>query len=137
MKRMLLLLLCLSLLLAGCGGSDGAKTGVDVDLTAMSSTVVFGEVSSMVYEPENYIGKTVRMAGTFNVVESGEIRYFSCLIADATACCKQGLEFELREPRTYPEEYPRFGAEITVVGTFETYEEDGMTYCRVADAVFE
>ena len=137
MKHLFPVLLALLLLLSACGRSSDSD--VDVDLTTMSATVVFGEVSNMIFTPEEYEGKTVRMAGAFNVVDipTTGMRYYSCLIADATACCKQGLEFQLKNGGSFPEDYPRLGAEITVVGTFETYEEDGMTYCRVADAVFE
>ena len=35
----------------------------EVDLTGMSSTMVFAEVYNMMVEPESYEGKTVRMQG--------------------------------------------------------------------------
>lgn len=35
----------------------------EVDLTGMSSTMVFAEVYNMMMEPESYEGKTVRMQG--------------------------------------------------------------------------
>ena len=60
--------------------------------------------------------------------------YFACVIADATACCSQGLEFVLAGEHTYPNDYPELGSEITVTGTFELYEEDGYQYCRLVDA---
>ena len=63
--------------------------------------------------------------------------YFACIIADATACCSQGLEFFLAGEYTYPDDYPELGTEITVSGTFETYDEDGYMYCHLVDAVFE
>ena len=62
--------------------------------------------------------------------------FFACMIADATACCAQGLEFALAGEPVYPDEYPELGAEITVVGTFEWYEEDGCRYYRLGNAVF-
>ena len=34
----------------------------------------------------------------------------------------------------YPDAYPELGAEITVVGTFEWYEEDGCRYYRLGNA---
>ena len=52
------------------------------------------------------------------------------------ACCAQGLEFALAGKPVYPDEYPELGAEITVVGTFEWYEEDGCRYYRLGNAAF-
>ena len=40
------------------GMQDGTD-GVDVDLTVLSSTMVYSEAYNMMYYPENYIGKTV------------------------------------------------------------------------------
>ena len=38
---------------------------VDVDLTVLSSTMVYSEVYNMVLEAEGYVGKTVKMNGLF------------------------------------------------------------------------
>lgn len=98
---------------------------VDVDLTQLSSTMVYSEVYAMMYEPEQYMGKTIKMNGLFSAFEgrSGEI-YYACIVQDATACCAQGLEFELKGPYSFPDDYPAQGEEITVVGTFDTYQEE-------------
>ena len=37
----------------------------DVDLTAMSSTMVFSQVLNMLVSPDDYIGKKIRMKGRF------------------------------------------------------------------------
>jgi len=52
------------------------------------------------------------------------------------ACCAQGLEFAFAGKPVYPDDYPELGAEITVVGTFEWYEEDGCRYYRLGNASF-
>lgn len=54
-----------------------------------------------------------------------------------SGCCAQGLEFVLAGDYTYPEDYPELGTEITVTGTFQTYEEDGYLYCHLIDARME
>ncbi len=97
---------------------------VDVDLTQLSSTMVYSEVYAMVYEPEKYIGKTVKMHGLFATQEYDDERFYACIVQDATACCAQGLEFELAEELVYPDDYPEPGTEITVVGTFDSYKEE-------------
>ena len=63
--------------------------------------------------------------------------YPACIIQDATACCSQGLEFILEGNPAYPEGYPEVGTEVTVLGTFETYLEDGNMYCRLQNAKIE
>lgn len=112
---------------------------VDVDLTKLSSTMVYAEVYNILVSPEEYIGKQIRMAGVFSVYTDPSTgkNYFACIISDATACCAQGIEFELAGEHTYPDEYPSEGTEVTVVGEFETYDEGGLTYARLKDAVFE
>ena len=162
MKKLFCLLLAALLLctLAACGtkdnnGAGGAADtpsasqsqstgGIDVDLTALSSTMVYSEVYSMMSFPDDYIGKTVKMKGQFAVYQATDENgafipdkmFFACMIADATACCAQGLEFALAGKPVYPDEYPELGAEITVVGTFEWYEEDGCRYYRLGNASF-
>lgn len=96
--------------------------GIDVDLTSLSSTMVYSEVYSMMYDPDSYIGKTVKMNGLFTVYhdESTGNNYFACIIQDATACCSQGMEFVLTDDYAYPSDYPEVGSEITVTGVFDT-----------------
>lgn len=131
-------------------GSSGKKTvaassEVDVDLTKLSSTMVYPEVYNMMYEPENYIGKTVRRDGQFALYQATDENgqpvpdqiYYACVIANATACCQQGMEFILGGNAKYPDDYPILGTEITVVGEFQTYLEDGYLYCHLVDANLE
>ncbi len=111
--------------------------GIDIDLTKLSSTMVYSEVYNMMYTPNGYIGKTVKMKGQFSYYEDPDTKaqYFACIIADATACCSQGIEFILTGEHTYPNDYPELGSEITVTGTFEVYTENGFQYCRLVDAM--
>lgn len=55
-------------------GAEAEKTGapadgVDIDLTAMSGTMVYSEVLNMQKTPEAYEGKVVKMSGPFNVTD--------------------------------------------------------------------
>ena len=109
---------------------------LDVDLTTLSSTMVYSEVYNMMYEPDRYVGKRIKMNGQFAVYEdpnTGAV-YTACIIMDATACCSQGLEFVLAGEKTYPDDYPELGSEITVTGVFQLYDENGTTYCHLVDA---
>lgn len=117
---------------------ESAQTseGLDVDLTTLSSTMVYSEVYNMMYEPDRYVGKRIKMDGQFAVYEdpnTGAV-YTACIIMDATACCSQGLEFVLAGEKTYPDDYPELGSEIIVTGIFQLYDENGTTYCHLVDA---
>lgn len=115
-----------------------------VDLTALSSTMVYAEVFAMMSSPEEYVGKTVKMRGIFSrgqlyagdgSLDDGDM-VFACVIQDATACCAQGIPFDLAGDYSYPQDYPTLGDTITVVGTFEIYEQNGLQFCRLGNAKF-
>ena len=108
---------------------------VDIDLAAMSSTMVYSEIYAMMEHPQDYVGKTMRMHGIFACSE-GNLYYF-CVIQDATACCAQGIEFILAGNPAYPDGYPEPGTEVTVTGVFEDYREGENTYYRLRDAALE
>ena len=113
-----------------------SASNLDVDLTTLSSTMVYSEVYNMMYEPDRYVGKRIKMDGQFAVYEDSNTGavYTACIIMDATACCSQGLEFVLAGEKTYPDDYPELDSEITVTGTFQLYDENGATYCHLVDA---
>lgn len=115
--------------------NDNTTNDIDIDLTVMSSTMVYSEVYNIVTTPDDYIGKTIKMKGNFSTYydEATGNRYFACLIADATACCSQGIEFTLNDSYTYPDDYPEENAEITVIGTFGIYYEGDDYYCQLSN----
>ena len=116
--------------------------GVDVDLTVLSSTMVYSEVYNMLYnDPAHYLGKTVKARGEFSIyqlVTDGVLQpdpvSYACIISDAAACCAEGMEFVLEGDLTYPDDYPELGTEITVIGEFQSYEENGMTWYHLVNA---
>lgn len=148
MKRIISIAAALTLLtlaLASCGGAadkgtgDTAGTGggtsaapvrIDIDLTDKSAQIVYAYVYNMMTEPDDYLGKVLRVKGTYDVsyYEPTDNYYHWCVIADATACCAQGLEFICSAEDAYPEE----GSEITIEGTFGKYDELGYTYYYIA-----
>ncbi len=112
--------------------------GVDIDLTSLSSTFVYSQVYNMMFYPENFIGKTIRMEGMYSDYfdqDTGK-HYFGCIIQDATACCAQGVEFEPGDNYSYPDDYPEEGDDVVVEGVFDIYEEDGQNYCTLRNAEF-
>ncbi len=117
--------------------ATGAE-GTDVDLTILSSTMVYSQVYNMMITPEDYVGKKVKMEGMMASYydEAEDRRYFACIIQDATACCAQGIEFELAGDLKYPDDYPSDGETICVEGVFETYKEGELTYVTLRKARF-
>ena len=108
-------------------------------MTRLSGTVVYSQVYDMMVNPDAYIGKTVRLNGAFNYCrdENTAQEYFAAVVADATACCAQGIEFVWRGEHAYPQDYPPLGTEITVTGTFNTYYEGEYMYVQLANAEVE
>ena len=106
----LILILVMILFLSGCRAKEtadppseasvsenAASKDQPLDLTKLSSTMVYSEVYNMMCTPEDYNGRTVTMRGQFAISEdpdSGK-RYYACIIQDALACCTKGLEFVL------------------------------------------
>lgn len=116
----------------------GGPGGVDVDLTKLSSTMVYAVVNDMMMRPNEYLGKMVRMHGamsTYHDEKTGNT-YYACIIKDATACCAQGIEFATTDEYDVSD-YPPDGEELTVVGNYDLYEENGYQYCILHDAILE
>ena len=121
---------------------EAPAVSVDVDLTTLSSTMVYAEVFNMMMSPDDYIGKTIRMTGIFTVYQDPETKQVYCgvIVEDATACCAQGFDLVMPEERSYPQDYPAPESEITVVGTLQadrTLEEHGIIFLRLEDVTFE
>lgn len=148
MKKQLAAILCLALLasMSACAASAQAAPEeapapettvsvqtheqIDVDLTKLNSTILFSQTYAMLSEPTPYLGKVVRMRGSYVVYADGAK---ACLISDEGGCCQEGIHFALRDGIAYPE----LNTQIIVVGTFGTYEFNGVTYCRLYDAILE
>lgn len=119
--------------------ADKKDSSVDVDLTQMSSIMIYSEVYNMMIKPEDYIGKTIKISGPYyaSYGEDTGKYYHYVIISDATACCSSGLEFIWDDnSHKYPEEYPEDDTEIELVGRFNSYEELGQTYYYLATDSF-
>lgn len=127
-------------------GNNKTTSDVDLDLTALSSTMVYSEVYNMMVSPDDYNGMTIRINGVlaigYSYNEDGTTDKssprFACIIKDATACCSQGIEFVLSGSPVYPDDYPELNSDITVVGTFEVseveYNKNTFKVCKLVNA---
>jgi len=108
------------------------NTGFDIDLTKLSSTMVFSEVYNMMISPEEYEGKTIKAEGIFQVFQDSDNKnFYALVIADATACCQQGLELIWDGNPAYPDDFPKENSEIEISGVYKSYVEEGNTYYYV------
>ena len=112
-----------------------AATNFDYDLTQMSSTVVYSQITDMTMVPEEYVGKTIKMEGRFEVYgdPNAENPYLGCIVNDATACCSVGLRFVLTGDYTSAD-FPENGSDIVITGVFQTYEYQGYTFGEIQNA---
>lgn len=158
-QRLLALIMIMMAALSACGGEDNTATksepstqqasldgtpvevepSVDLDLTKLSGTVAYSQVYDMMMNPDGYMGRIIKMRGSFSYFQEPETKreYFAAIIADATACCAQGIEFVWKGVHSYPRDYPPPDTDITVTGTFSTYEENGFMYVQLVDAQVE
>lgn len=95
-----------------------APEKIDVDLTKLSATMVYSEVFNILQTPADYRGKVFKIRGTYMRLHDPQKNedHHACIIKDATACCMQGMEFELVDKN-----YPPNDSEITLLGRFDTY----------------
>ncbi len=117
------------------------EASYDVDLTTLSSTMVYAEVYNMMVNYHDYVGKIVKAEGIYAsfLDETTDMLYCAVIIQDATACCAQGLEFVLTDDYAFPDDYPSDGEIVTVVGQFSTYTSAGapdMEFVHLTDAEF-
>lgn len=108
-----------------------ADPNVDIDLTVLTPDMVYVQVYNMMYSAEDYLGKTIKVSGTYYpmyyVVMDNYYHYV--MIKDAQACCQNGLEFIWDNgTHVYPDEYPQADAEIQITGTFSSYIEEDFEY---------
>ena len=135
-----LMLLSLSIFASGCGNSNGGGSNgdnIDVNLSALGSTMLFAEIINIWNNPEDYMGQVIKIhGGYFNFFheESGQYIHF-VMVLDEGGCCEQGFPFRVSEDFDSPEELFEFEEEIEVIGVFSRSGEDewGSYYLEVKE----
>ena len=116
-------------------GTEVTERVDEVDLSAMSATMAFAEVTQMTRQPQLYDGATVTMRGglmMFVVDETTGVGNYSCYVEDATKCCQRGIGFTIDEPLE-DTSFLVEGTQVVVRGTFEIYDVDGRHFVRIAN----
>ena len=115
-----------------------ANDGVDVDLTVLSKTIAFAELINMQKNPEDYLGKIIKIRGSYYAAYSEKIGAYrnNIIVSDASYCCEQGMRFLWTGEHSYPEDYPYDNASIELIGEFVYEEEPDFTYyCLSVDDI--
>ena len=109
---------------------EGEKLAID--LTKMSSTMVYAEVFNMLLMPEEYNGKLIKVRGTFSqFVPNGKTQSVTTVVvSDALGCCQQGLEFSFADVSPLKNQsLPELNQEIEIIGRFIlTQTEEGLDF---------
>ena len=103
---------------------------IDVDLTILSSTMISAEIAHIKANPDEYLGKTIKVSGLYSASYYPPTDQYYQLVTfeDANACCQQVFEFTWNGDHTYPDDYPSENTRIEMTGVFGKYEELGRTY---------
>ena len=118
---------------------ERAATPVDVDLTVLTATMLSAEINNIYANGEDFMGKTIRVSGTYGYIPSEElgIQYHYVVTLQGDSCCQEGFEFLWNGDHVFPYDYPQVGTPIEVDGVFGTYEEYGYYYYYLAiDDIF-
>ena len=111
------------LFLSGCS--------VDTDPARTEQMLAYSQAVNMKVTPEDYIGqiRTLRGQSTSEYFAVTGKTYYSLLIPNADGSYTEKIEYLLADG-----DYPGDGCEVTVTGAFDVYQENGIPYCRLANA---
>ena len=93
-------------------------SSVDYDLSLLSTTYAYAQVTSMYKNPEKYLNKTIKIVGDYDflVVGVNDTQYHFIFIGEGDRCCQTYLEFRVKD---VIDEYPSANQRIELQGTFK------------------
>lgn len=101
---------------------------VDLDVTEFSITIVYALLENMVQNPDDYIGKTVKITGNMSTwKDKNEDDVYCLTIWDQTQCCSAEIRIKFDYEKVDKSSIPSPGEDYTVIGIFDS-EFDGETY---------
>lgn len=106
-----------------------------LDLTELDPAALAERLTAIVDAPEEYTGRRIRIYGLLQVYEWNGRTLCSAFVGDVTCSCGISMEFNRAGDYVYPDDYPPDGSVVYVEGTFERYEEEGVHYSWLNDAV--
>lgn len=132
MKKIVIVMM-MSMALMGCGTSEETVEEkpqvIDVDVASMSDVMAYSALENIMYNPQEYVGQTVRIQGSFyyEYYQELDMKFFAILLMDETDCCMAFAEIEMGEGL----EYPQVGQEFMIIGEVKMKTIDGNEYAYV------
>ncbi|GHV43086.1 hypothetical protein AGMMS49546_23670 [Spirochaetia bacterium] len=95
------------------------------------------QTNDIYLNPEDYIGKTIKLEGLFKAEQYAENAPPYCFVLRyGPGCCgsdgNAGFEVAWNEQTAVAKTYPNIDDWVEAVGTLKTYEEDGYPYLYLA-----
>ena len=125
----------------GLRRTDAARAAatVDVDLTALSSTMLSAEIANIIANSRDYLGKVIRINGMYSNIHisATDMVYHFIITVEGDDCCQEGLEFTVPGRYVFPDDFPKQRTRIEVDGVFSVIEEQGQRFFYLAaDDIF-
>lgn len=101
------------------------------DVVEIREKLFIAQTNDIYYNAEDYLGKTIKYEGIFNVNRSldGDVLFCSVYRYGPGCCGDDGYAgFEVR----WDGEYPNSNDWVEAIGILEEYEEEGYLFLRVA-----
>lgn len=104
---------------------SSASKKVDLDLSKANYNIVSSIAVDIMFDPEKYAGKKMKITGIYYSSVYEDQRFYSVLLWDATGCCPTGFDFIPPATMTYPDDFPANDEIITVTGLLDFIKKDG------------
>jgi len=147
MKKFFCLLIVFAVLLTGCNSAEAPSydeqtaeapkhSAVPIpdrsdELVEIKEKMFIAQTNDIYYNKEDYLGKTIKYEGLFNVYDVPEFEEnIYSVIRYGPGCCGNDSDagFEVR----WDKEYPNKNDWVEAVGILEQYEYEEMEYLRLA-----
>ena len=129
----------------GCSNNESSSSGkendtsaseseidsnVDIDISILSSTMMYAEIDNISTNAEKYKGQTIKMRGTYRVLSAtmNDNPYTFVVVYDETQCCEAGIEFRVTGDYVFPDDYPSEDTEIEVTGIYKSHDDFDLPY---------
>ncbi len=102
------------------------------DLSRLSSTMAYAQLYTMLTEPEQFVGQTVKVRGQYynSPDASGQPGYHFVIVFDNAACCELGIEF-LWTGNHPIADYPQPMSIVEMTGLFDICNDGGERFCVI------
>jgi len=108
------------------GAADDAVKP-DVDLTALGKVIAHAKITEMYENPDDYIGKTIKVKGEYEAETWQNTDYHYLVIQGEEGCCPQVFQLRWNDEI----ERPSRGNTIEVFGVFDEHDELDDTWYRI------